>query len=157
MKKSIFQKGSNITTLCQFLAVFLEGFFELLPSSLLSAKFLAFCQVLGFSAKFMACLLSLVQSLQSFCQVCGSFCQVRGTESAKIANAKLLHTPTMEFVDFVLSCSELCNFMPRFRVGRKHKTWQKSRDLGRSSSRNQKHVWSSMQSGKGICPATSTG
>ncbi len=44
---------------------------------------MSFCQVHGFSAKFVACLPSWVQSVQSFCQVRGSFCQVRGTELAK--------------------------------------------------------------------------
>ena len=83
-----------------------EGFFEFLPSSWLSAKFLAFlpslwhvCQVVvphkvsRVSAKFVALSAKVV-----------------GPSWQKIANAKLLHTPMMEFEDFVLSCSKLAIF-----------------------------------------------
>ena len=99
--------------------------------------FLSFCQVLGFSAKFVGCLPSLLQSVQSFCQV-------RGTELAKIANAKLLHTPMMEFVGFVLSYSELAFFANGFVLA------------GRSNPRKQKREKPNTERRKGIHPATST-
>ena len=60
------------------------------------------------------------------------------TSWQKIANSKLLHTLTMEFVNFVLSGSELAIFCQLVRVGnflptRCQQTWQTRQKLGRNS------------------------
>ncbi len=96
-----------------------------------------FCQVLVFSAKFVACLPTLVQTLQSFCQVFGSFYQVHGSELAK--NCQL------EQVDKFLPTrwipSWACAMTPSWKnilVGRAWQTWQKGHELGRSKPRKRK-------------------
>jgi hypothetical protein len=81
-------------------------------------------------------LVLLLRSSWLFCQVCRAL--PTRNHWQKIANLEPLHTPTMEFVDFVLSGSELAkkcqhetigNFLPT----RSHKLWQKGTKLGRNS------------------------
>ena len=81
-------------------------------------------------------LVSLLPSSWPFCQVL-CFLPTRN-HWQKIANSEPLHTPTMEFVNFVLRGSELAkncqhetigNFLPT----RCQQTWQKGKKLGRNS------------------------
>ena len=78
----------------------------------------------------------LLPSSWLFCQVCRALPTQNHWQ--KIANLEPLHTPTMEFVDFVLSSSKLAkkcqhetigNFLPT----QSHELWQKGQKLDRNS------------------------
>ena len=98
----------------------------------LSAKFFFFlpslwrvCQVwyklYRVSAKFLACLPSLL-----------------APSWQKIANSEPLSTKSTNSIVSVCNNFELAIFCQLVRVGRKHKTWQKGQELGRSETRKQK-------------------
>ena len=125
-----------------------------------------FCQVLGFSAKFVACLPSLVQTLQSFCQVFCLSAKFVGTELAK--NCQWFRVgnflPTRSHsVQNPRIPTPMCAMAPSWQFFAKVSCWQRAQNLAEKPRTWQKQIKKAETGGKpdterckGIHPATST-